>query len=96
MPFHNSYLEYINKTGSDLCNTGGRWGGSCTAAIFLKQFVDGLEPAEESEEHVVEQKQSEAKIAYAHIDIVSGSGNIAGSGGSDTMRSWWSMRVRPG
>lgn len=26
MPFHDSYLEYINKTGHDLCNTGGRYG----------------------------------------------------------------------
>lgn len=26
MPFHKSYLEYINKTGADLVNTGGRPG----------------------------------------------------------------------
>lgn len=62
MPFHKSYLEYINKTNSDLCNTGGRAGGSCTAAIFLKEFVAGLEPEEG-------QEQDEPKIEYAHIDI---------------------------
>jgi len=66
MPFHDTYLEYINKTGSDLCNTGGRAGGSCTAAIFLKQFVDGLEPVEGEEQ---DDKKSEPKIAYAHLDI---------------------------
>lgn len=80
MPFHDTYLKYIDGTGADLCNTGGRAGGSkfsviprlipdsseaeylrpgCTAAIFLKQFVAGLNP-EDGEE-----KEDKAKIAYA-------------------------------
>jgi len=67
MPFSDVYLEYINKTGSDLCNTGGRMGGSCTAAIFLKQFVHGLVPAEGTAEDST--ASNDDKIAYAHIDI---------------------------
>lgn len=62
MPFNDVYLEYINKTGADLCNTGGRNGGSCIAAIFLKQFVAGLESQDDSDE-------DQTQIAYAHIDI---------------------------
>jgi leucyl aminopeptidase len=26
---------------ADLKNSGGRWGGACTAAAFLRQFVGG-------------------------------------------------------
>lgn len=66
MPFSDVYLEYINKIGADLCNTGGRAGGSCTAAIFLKQFVDGLEPVEGQEAN---SSGGADRIAYAHIDI---------------------------
>lgn len=67
MPFDDKYLQYINKAGSDLVNTGGRAGGSCTAAIFLKQFVDGLQP-DESAEGQAGAKDKET-IEYAHIDI---------------------------
>lgn len=42
MPLDEGYMGQINGTGMDLCNTGGRLAGSCTAAIFLKRFVDGL------------------------------------------------------
>jgi hypothetical protein len=47
----------------DLCNTGGRLGGACTAAIFLKRFVDGL---------IVDGKDAENQeglIRWAHLDI---------------------------
>lgn len=81
MPFHDNYLEYINKTGHDLCNTGGRYGsvhsvdifctadclfysGACTAAIFLKQFIAGLEPKEDDNA-----ANDEPQIQYAHLDI---------------------------
>jgi len=64
MPFHDNYLEYINKTGHDLCNTGGRYGGACTAAIFLKQFIAGLEPKEDDDG-----ANDKPQIQYAHLDI---------------------------
>lgn len=47
----------------DVCNTGGRLGGSCTAAIFLKRFVDGL---------IVDGSDAENQenlVRWAHIDI---------------------------
>ncbi|KAG9039852.1 hypothetical protein FS837_000905 [Tulasnella sp. UAMH 9824] len=33
----------IYGSNADLCNTGGRPGGSCTAALFLRHFVDGID-----------------------------------------------------
>ena len=39
--------------------TGGRPGGSCTAALFLKAFVDGIEAKD----------GCEAPLRWAHIDI---------------------------
>lgn len=60
MPLADSFLPQISKTNADLVNTGGRPAGSCTAAIFLKQFVTGLEDRAKGET---------AKVRYAHIDI---------------------------
>ncbi|TIA78523.1 hypothetical protein E3P98_03800 [Wallemia ichthyophaga] len=59
MPFDDFYLKQINHTAADLANTGGRPGGACTAAIFLKQFVEGIEDSQ----------GKEAVRSYAHIDI---------------------------
>ncbi|WFD35047.1 hypothetical protein MCUN1_001895 [Malassezia cuniculi] len=60
MPLTDSYLAQISKTNADLVNTGGRPGGSCTAAIFLKQFVHGLEDRAAG---------AAPTVRYAHIDI---------------------------
>ncbi|KAG8939548.1 hypothetical protein FRC04_006234 [Tulasnella sp. 424] len=46
----------IYGSNADLCNTGGRPGGSCTAALFLRHFVDGID-------------NEDATIRWAHIDI---------------------------
>ena len=40
--------------------TGGKRAGCCTAALFLKSFVEGVEPAEGADE---------PSIRWAHIDI---------------------------
>ena len=40
MPVWKEYLRQIQSQVADLKNTGGRQGGACTAAVFLKQFVD--------------------------------------------------------
>ena len=40
--------------------TGGKRAGSCTAALFLKNFVDGVEPAD---------GEDAPKIRWAHVDI---------------------------
>ena len=34
------YKEYLKSTFADLPNIGGRYGGSITAAWFLKEFAD--------------------------------------------------------
>ena len=34
------YLEMIRSNIADIMNTGGRWGGAITAAMFLKEFVE--------------------------------------------------------
>lgn len=60
MPLTDRYLPQISKLNADLVNTGGRPAGSCTAAIFLKQFVHGLEDRAKGEA---------ARVRYAHIDI---------------------------
>ncbi|KAI9624539.1 hypothetical protein H4Q26_016768 [Puccinia striiformis f. sp. tritici PST-130] len=64
MPFDDFYMRQIDSCNADLCNTGGRTAGSCTAAIFLREFVDGLAcNAKEGTE------QAEDTVEYAHIDI---------------------------
>ncbi|KAL5840031.1 hypothetical protein ACOSQ3_012696 [Xanthoceras sorbifolium] len=39
MPLEESYWESMKSGVADMVNTGGRQGGSITAALFLKQFV---------------------------------------------------------
>jgi leucyl aminopeptidase len=39
MPAWDEYKEYIRSEWADMKNSGGRWGGAITAAVFLKQFV---------------------------------------------------------
>jgi leucyl aminopeptidase len=40
LPLWDDYKEYIKSDVADVKNSGGRWGGASTAAIFLKQFID--------------------------------------------------------
>jgi leucyl aminopeptidase len=40
LPLEDSYWESMKSGVADMVNTGGRQGGSITAALFLKQFVD--------------------------------------------------------
>jgi len=60
MPLDEAYGPQIYSSNADLCNTGGRPAGSCTAALFLKSFVSGIEAKEEGEEPAVR---------WAHVDI---------------------------
>jgi leucyl aminopeptidase len=39
MPCGEEYAEEMKSKIADLKNIGGRWGGACTAAAFLQQFV---------------------------------------------------------
>lgn len=40
LPVDEEYKEMIKSPIADIKNTGGRWGGAITAAMFLKEFVD--------------------------------------------------------
>ena len=39
LPVEDDYGEMIKSDIADIKNTGGRWGGAVTAAMFLKEFV---------------------------------------------------------
>ena len=39
LPLHMPYMEHIKTTIADCKNVGNRWGGSITAALFLRQFM---------------------------------------------------------
>ncbi|KAI0686508.1 leucine aminopeptidase [Cerioporus squamosus] len=70
MPLDEEYGPQIYNGPADLCNTGGSRAGCCTAALFLKSFVDGVQPAEGEEA---------PRVRWAHIDIA-GSMEASGSG----------------
>ncbi len=40
LPVDDEYKELIRSGIADIKNTGGRWGGAITAAMFLKEFVE--------------------------------------------------------
>ncbi|KAI0071218.1 leucine aminopeptidase [Panus rudis PR-1116 ss-1] len=60
MPLSEDYSHQITGSNADLCNVGGRKAGSCTAALFLKSFVEGVEPSE---------GEDEPRVRWAHLDI---------------------------
>jgi len=42
MPLDEDYKESIKSNIADMMNTGGRWGGAVTAAMFLKEFAESI------------------------------------------------------
>jgi len=42
MPLYQRYTDMMKSNYADLKNAGGRWGGACTAAAFLKEFVGSV------------------------------------------------------
>ncbi|KAM6494184.1 leucine aminopeptidase [Amanita muscaria] len=59
MPLDDDFGPQIHSSNADLQNTGGRPAGSCTAAMFLKPFAEGIEP----------KNGSDPTLNWAHIDI---------------------------
>ncbi len=61
MPLLPAFEKEMTRSKiADVCNLGkGRWGGACTAAAFLKQFV----PEREGEDG------EKSQIPWAHLDI---------------------------
>jgi leucyl aminopeptidase len=39
MPVDDDYMDQLKTVYADIQNIGGRWGGACTAAMFLKEFA---------------------------------------------------------
>ncbi|KAF5829786.1 peptidase M17, leucyl aminopeptidase [Dunaliella salina] len=39
LPMEDSYFDQLKSSIADMKNTGGRFGGSITASLFLKQFI---------------------------------------------------------
>ena len=39
MPLYSNYRKLLKSSVADMKNSGGRWGGAITAALFLKEFV---------------------------------------------------------
>ena len=39
MPLDDEYRDQLKTVYADIQNIGGRWGGACTAAMFLKEFA---------------------------------------------------------
>jgi leucyl aminopeptidase len=39
MPLDDEYREQLKTVYADIQNIGGRWGGACIAAMFLKEFA---------------------------------------------------------
>jgi aminopeptidase len=60
LPLDEEFGPGINSSNADLLNTGGMPGASCKAALFLKSFVDGIDPGTGDED---------APLRWAHIDI---------------------------
>ena len=40
LPLDDEYKEIIRSNIADIMNSGGRWGGAVTAAMFLKEFAE--------------------------------------------------------
>jgi leucyl aminopeptidase len=40
MPLDDEYRDLLKTVYADIQNIGGRWGGACSAAMFLKEFVE--------------------------------------------------------
>ncbi|MBI3854124.1 MAG: leucyl aminopeptidase [Planctomycetes bacterium] len=40
LPLENEYMDMIKSDVADMKNSGGRWGGAITAALFLREFVE--------------------------------------------------------
>jgi len=59
MPLDEDFGPQIHSSNADLQNTGGRPAGSCTAALFLKPFAEGIEPKD----------GQPPAMKWAHIDI---------------------------
>jgi leucyl aminopeptidase len=65
MPSGDEYAEEMKSKIADLKNIGSKWGGACTAAAFLKQFVE---------------EKKWAHLDMAGVDVFESDKNSGGTG----------------
>jgi aminopeptidase len=64
MPLSEEYKHQIKSQVADLKNVGGRSAGSCTAAIFLQEFLCSPDSKDKDSSTTIKKT-----IPFAHIDI---------------------------
>ncbi|KAI9106213.1 cytosol aminopeptidase family, catalytic domain-containing protein [Phlyctochytrium arcticum] len=70
MPLDSVYRKQIKSNVADLKNVGGRSAGSCTAAIFLKEFIPtGDGKSDDSKGSAATEEEARPLVQFAHIDI---------------------------
>ena len=67
LPCGDEYADEMKSKIADLKNTGSKWGGACTAAAFLRQFVGD---------------KSWAHLDIAGVDVCQGPGDTGAQGAS--------------
>lgn len=67
LPSSDEYADEMKSKFADLKNTGSKWGGACTAAAFLRQFVG---------------KTKWAHLDVAGVDLISSSIDYTSEGSS--------------
>ncbi|KLO16601.1 leucine aminopeptidase [Schizopora paradoxa] len=65
MPLDEEFGPHIYSSIADLCNNGGPKGTCCTAALFLKAFVEGIQTKDENG------RPKTPSVRWAHLDACS-------------------------
>ncbi|KAJ3123742.1 bleomycin hydrolase [Nowakowskiella sp. JEL0407] len=69
MPLDAGYKKQIMSNVADLKNVGGRSGGSCTAAIFLNEFVPTAEELREEKVDESVEEETETTLEESTEDV---------------------------
>jgi aminopeptidase len=71
MPLSNVYRKQIRSHVADIKNVGNRSAGSCTAAVFLEEFLTKAKTKEDGETdgEYVDSQRDLVTPAWAHIDM---------------------------
>jgi hypothetical protein len=72
------FVSHANHKNFIGIQTGGRPAGSCTAALFLKPFAEGIEA----------KNGEEPAMKWAHLDIA-GSMEVRALFSTSVILSWW-------
>ena len=77
MPLFDEYRDQLKTVYADIQNIGTRWGGACTAAMFLKEFVEdtpwvhvdiaGTAWVDEAKPHIAKGPTATPLGAFVHL-----------------------------